>query len=232
MKECIFSETRRKRKSGLVDSEDPVPHVKRRMTSPEDDRAVATSGSTTSTPQPGNSNWPWPASPNAQRGDTIQSANQMNHSGQFKPVNGSSYQYEGVRGEGPRGDNHRHGLLNESIAGLLHPNVATNHEALHLLSVAAGQSEQANRQALQNQNGPLKLQSTNLNAPRSHLPQQHNGASNTMSSMMATARVSSEPNVELGPHDQALQSALHAWSRMKFVRAGWITSHEAVAYID
>ena len=128
-------------------------------------------------------------------------------------------------------------MLNEEAATILHPSIATSHEALHLLSVAAGQTAEANRQSSQSLPSHLRSPSTTFGTPNSVVASH----SRTLSYDMASnERISGEParlGVTADPTldpvgNTSYQEAFQMWSRMRLVKAGWFTATEAMAYVD
>ena len=120
-------------------------------------------------------------------------------------------------------------MLNKAAADALNPAIATSYDALYLLSQAAGQTGEAGIQNQQNGPRNLKSPSTTFESPGSTNPSHHRTLSNTM-----TPSNMIDPSMALD-NEQAnaeYQSALRAWSRMRFVRAGWFTAHEAIDYIE
>ena len=178
-----------------------------------DSRQAGTLSPTTNQSQNWQQQWPSP---------------QQVHDGQFKTEENGVYNYAGLPSEPPRPNEHN--MMNQSMASVLHPSISTNHEALHLLSVAAGQSEQVNRQNPQSATN-FKSPPSTFTSPSSQpfsnpLPPGH---PNPISfSDQPTNGVAGDGAAE----NPQLKKALSAWSRMKFVRAGWISSHEAIAYLN
>lgn len=159
------------------------------MTSYEEEQHGG-SGSTSTTPQTKNPSWDW------SHGHMPQLSNAANPLGQFKSVNNAVY-----------GSEKEHMILNQTVAGMLHPSLANNSDALHLLASTATQSEQTNRR---------KSPASMLASPES---QQRAGSS---------TKTNFDPKLS----SPAFQAAFNHWSRMKFVRAGYITSYEAMEYIE
>jgi hypothetical protein len=128
-------------------------------------------------------------------------------------------------------------MLNKEAANILHPSIATSHEALHLLSVAAGQTEEANRQNSQSLPSHLRSPSTTFGTPSSAGASHRRAASYNIASGEQLAGeggafgVTSDP-----PYDAAeskiYQEAFQMWSRMRLVKDGWFTATEAMAYVD
>jgi hypothetical protein len=120
-------------------------------------------------------------------------------------------------------------MLNKAAADALNPAIATSYDALYLLSQAAGQTGEAGIQNQQNGGRSLKTPSTTFGSPGSPSQSHHRTASNTMtpSNMIDPAMVLDNKQA-----DAEYENALRAWSRMRFVRAGWFTAHEAMDYIE
>ena len=125
-------------------------------------------------------------------------------------------------------------MLNKEAANILHPSIATSHEALHLLSVAAGQTEEATRQKSQTHPSDLRSPSATFGTPSSAGVFHRRTVSHTMapgeqtSNQPATYGMASTDTTE----NQNYQEALKMWSRMRLVKDGWFTAKEAIAYID
>jgi hypothetical protein len=120
-------------------------------------------------------------------------------------------------------------MLNKAAADALNPAIATSYDTLYLLSQAAEQTSEAGIQNQQNGSRNLQSPSTTLGSPGSTNPSHHRTVSNTMtpSNMIDPAMV-----LDNGQATAEYQNALRAWSRMRFVRAGWFTAHEAIEYIE
>lgn len=105
-------------------------------------------------------------------------------------------------------------VMNEKAASMLRPPIATTHEALDLLSIAAGQSEEARNAAAGAAPGHAKFHQRNR-------------------STFSTSAQSTHPNDMVQDDEQRdLDSALQMWSRMRLVKDGWFTATEAMAYVD
>lgn len=128
-------------------------------------------------------------------------------------------------------------VTNETAAELFRTPIHNPGDALHLLFEAAGRSGDLNQD--------LSQVGHNL-APQGARPQtstlsssgQHGTQPGFRSSSGDYAVDFNSPAPNSGmlqgvKHDpQDLRSALKAWSRLRFVRAGWFTAREAVSYID
>jgi hypothetical protein len=120
-------------------------------------------------------------------------------------------------------------MLNKAAADALYPPIATSHEALYLLSQAAGQTEEANRQHTQSRHSAIRSPSATFASPRSA------NVSHTRtysSSGVIDPAMMNEDGGQTANEDAEYQNGLQTWSRMRFVRAGWFTGQEAMAYID
>jgi Fungal Zn(2)-Cys(6) binuclear cluster domain len=260
-KECVFSATRRKRKQSRdaddASSDGGLGRDKRRlMLSTEDSQDEGVDytypyPSTSPYPQVANSAPQWP-SQTTQPSHTLQT---------LPPSNGYDLSMMGVSDvstdgrssktlsprrlasitpiASPRnkpGDGNEH-MLNKEAANILRPPIATSHEALHLLSVAAGQTEEANRQNSQNLPSHLRSPSTTFGTPSSA------GASHarTTSHNMASGEKLSGDAARFGmttaqafdpAENKSYLEAVQMWSRMRLVKDGWFTETEAIAYVD
>jgi hypothetical protein len=120
-------------------------------------------------------------------------------------------------------------MLNKAAADALNPAIATSYDALYLLSQAAGQTGESGMQNQQNGARNIQSPSTTFGSPGSTNPSHHRTVSNTMtpSNIIDPAMV-----LDYGQANLEYQNALRAWSRMRFVRAGWFNDHEAIVYIE
>jgi hypothetical protein len=137
-------------------------------------------------------------------------------------------------------------VMNKTAADLLSPTISNSHDALHLLSEAAGRSEDLNRQSLENRLA-ARQSTSSFASPISPLTQagasthgrhtfpkparstptdgyyQVNGSGGSTDPPMSDFRNQG--------NDPGYLDAVKAWSRLRFVRAGWLTVEEAMAYI-
>lgn len=125
-------------------------------------------------------------------------------------------------------------MLNKAAADALYPAIATSHEALYLLSQAAGQTEEAGRQTSQSGGSILRSPSSTFGSPASANTSHHRHLSNNL---VQNAMIDPAMGHENGHDVESIEStefqnALKTWSRMRFVRAGWFTHREAMAYIE
>ncbi|KAK2748142.1 hypothetical protein FQN57_001266 [Myotisia sp. PD_48] len=143
-------------------------------------------------------------------------------------------------------------MMNKTAAELLSPAISNTHDALHLLSEAAGRTEDLNRQQLEYQYGAGQSSSSNFTSSvspgqtgtpgkisRSNSSTQQ-GASmgwfNNQGKESATADavVDGTDTVVSPPKatpDIDYLRARRVWSRLRFIRAGWFSVDEAMAYI-
>lgn len=176
-------------------------------------------------------------------------------------------------------------MMNRTAVELLSPAISNSHDALHLLSEAAGRTEDLNRQSLENRYASRQSAST-YNSPASSLAQAGTprrtgsgsgsgsgagagagsgasagsgvgvgvgGAGGTGSAGSSFPRTSHSGSMSMGNgyqhggasggsmgpmsgnrghgDDAGFVDAVKAWSRLRFVRAGWLTVEEAMDYI-
>lgn len=144
-------------------------------------------------------------------------------------------------------------MMNRTAVELLSPAISNSHDALHLLSEAAGRTEDLNRQSLENRyaarqsassfNSPMSpatqagtpqsVGGSFSRAPRSGpMPSGNFYPSNTSDSVdprLSSTRPQSGASGNM--QDAGYMDAVRAWSRLRFVRAGWLTVEEAMAYV-
>lgn len=130
-------------------------------------------------------------------------------------------------------------MLNKEAANILHPSIATSHEALHLLSVAAGRTAEANRQNFQNLPSHLRSPSTILGTPNSTDASHRRTMSYNMASgeqvsgeVPRFGMTNDQGAVDAAAENKTYQEAFQMWSRMRLVKGGWFTAIEAMAYVD
>jgi hypothetical protein len=254
-KDCVFSATRRKRKQSR-DADDAsddggLGRDKRRlMLSTEDsqDEGIAYTNPYTSTspyPQSANLAPQWPPHPNQTR-HALQTTTPSN--GYDLSMMAVSTDRRSSKTLSPRpltsitsprtnpGNANEH-MLNKEAANILGPAIATSHQALHLLSVAAGQTEEANRQNSQSLPSHLRSPTTTFGTPSSGGTSHRRTASHNMTSgeklSGEAARFGTTMDQAFDPaEDKSYQDAVHMWSRMRLVKDGWFTETEAIAYVD
>ncbi|EAW13183.1 Zn(II)2Cys6 transcription factor domain-containing protein [Aspergillus clavatus NRRL 1] len=144
-------------------------------------------------------------------------------------------------------------MMNRTAVELLSPAISNSHDALHLLSEAAGRTEDLNRQSLENRyaarqsvssfNSPISPM-TQAGTPRSaggsfsRAPRPGNmsmgnfyNSGGATSSEAANTDVRDQNGSADNFQDSAYVDAVRAWSRLRFVRAGWLTVEESMAYV-
>ena len=120
-------------------------------------------------------------------------------------------------------------MLNKAAADVMNPPIATSYDALHLLSRAAGESEKADRQA-----NHLGSPTAAFASPGSTNHSHHRTISNNMTpnNVIDPAMMLDSVEDTRLVDNAGIVNALRAWSRMRFVRAGWFTASEAMNYIE
>ncbi|XHG04565.1 hypothetical protein AWENTII_007825 [Aspergillus wentii] len=271
-KRCEFSATRRKRKPSEVEenADGVLRRDKRMMVGEGPSNESISDGSPFQQPDPTFDNdasdprpkWPeespavsrlpppnipqkYTPNPSASTGH-LQDARSIRMSSMY-PVGertaGMSY---GLEGGQP--------MMNRTAVELLSPAISNSHDALHLLSEAAGRTEDLNRQSLENRYATRQSVSS-FNSPMSPMTQagtpRSAGGSFTRGPRASTMPMSNyyqgagsgtvDPQVQdhrdqadsSGNHqDPGFLDAVKAWSRLRFVRAGWLTVEEAMAYVE
>ncbi|KAL4998693.1 hypothetical protein BDV10DRAFT_166635, partial [Aspergillus recurvatus] len=135
-------------------------------------------------------------------------------------------------------------MMNRTAVELLSPAISNSHDALHLLSEAAGRTEDlryaATRQSASSFASPMSSM-TQAGTPRSaggsFSRQQRSGTAQTGNFYQGNALVSGESHADNRTSSAGRQSdsgyldAVKAWSRLRFVRAGWLSVEESMAYV-
>ena len=120
-------------------------------------------------------------------------------------------------------------VTNETAAALFKSPIHNPGDALHLLVDAVARSGDLDRQRNQGQSNTIepdgRLSRTLHEA--SGVPSGHDASAIAIDPAIANA-TGSDGNLEA----EGLKDALHAWSRFRFVRAGWLTAREAISYLD
>ncbi|KAJ9350535.1 transcriptional regulator family: Fungal Specific TF [Paecilomyces variotii] len=143
-------------------------------------------------------------------------------------------------------------MMNRTAAELLSPTISNSHDALHLLSEAAGRTEDLNRQSLENRYAARQAAAASYTSPVSPMAQTGTPRSgpqpySTLPRPEALGRYCrgqasgpAEPHLvdnraqsanSVDTQDPGYLDAVKAWSRLRFVRAGWLTVDEAMAYV-
>ncbi|KAL3459071.1 hypothetical protein BJX64DRAFT_291612 [Aspergillus heterothallicus] len=272
-KRCEFSATRRKRKTSDVDGsvDDVLRRDKRMMTG---DAKVDGSPSEGSSSHPQTEHPPFDTAGRPQQKWLDKSPSNGHHQ---LPSNGglpytanppttSTTQFSDLRNTrhpvysvGERASISRFSLegnqpmMNRTAVELLSPAISNSHDALHLLSEAAGRTEDLNRQSLENRYAATRRSvssfaspmssMTNAGTPRSgggSLSQQHRSSTGHaggyypgvgLASGESHADGRGRTNSADRPLDSGYLDAVKAWSRLRFVRAGWLSVEESMAYV-
>lgn len=145
-------------------------------------------------------------------------------------------------------------MMNRTAVELLSPAISNSHDALHLLSEAAGRTEDLNRQSMENRYA-VRQSASSFSSPMSPMTQvgtprstgnsfswtpragamgmgnyfQPVGASGPVDAQMSGGR--GQLDVSGTFQDPGFADAVKAWSRLRFVRAGWLTVEEAMDYM-
>ncbi|KAL8907942.1 MAG: hypothetical protein Q9207_001088 [Kuettlingeria erythrocarpa] len=123
-------------------------------------------------------------------------------------------------------------VANETAAALFKTPINTPGDALHLLLEASGRTESLQRQDTINKGHQVPPSSSNR---RSTGRRRATQPSLTASQLRRedidpaiTGNAQSQDEVEIAD----VADAVKAWSRLRFVRAGWFTAREAIAYVE
>ncbi|KAH7371223.1 hypothetical protein BKA66DRAFT_572960 [Pyrenochaeta sp. MPI-SDFR-AT-0127] len=218
-KECFFSATRRKRKAdGEEDLEEADDYEVRngRKRQRSDDVRV---------PEPIN----------------ITTANSTAYISQPLTPGGSVGRYEPLRRPNtsagrlpPPNDDEDQKVNNETVATLQAGEVYSGHDALNLLFEAAGMNGHIRTGSTSSMQRPTigstPGSQTNFASPQAN-------ATHVQSNSRTAVEPSVDPAIQQPmipdpPNEAAFADAVRAWSKFRFVRAGWLTAKEAIAYID
>ena len=126
-------------------------------------------------------------------------------------------------------------VANETAAALFQSPINSPGDALHLLLQASGQSENIqDHRPLDGSDPRSSSKGANHSAATSNL---RSADSKPMQFSVPRSNASAiDPAISgLGRRQDALSAdkeTLATWSRLRFVRSGWFTAKEAVAYID
>lgn len=224
-KECFFSATRRKRKQDEEEEPDEIDDYEVR----NGRKRMRSEGRSSSIPDP----------------ISVKGANGVQYLSQPLTPGGSLGRYEPLRrpttsaGRDPQPtDEEDQKVNNETVATLQTGEVYSGHDALNLLFEAArnggdmhhrtGSTSSLQRPTL----GSTPGSQTNFASPQ---------ANPTHVRASSRAAVTAEPTVDPAisqpilpdpPNELAFSEAVRAWTKFRFVRAGWFTAKEAIAYID
>jgi hypothetical protein len=147
----------------------------------------------------------------------------------------------GASVEGLEDDAH---LTNSTAQALLRTEVYNGHDALNLLFEAAGRTGDISSRrdgSLQQSSMPISASLGSIRRPPEGLLND-SGEHGSTKTMAPPRSIPGNPPIDpamtngtaaiLNTDDVKIQSALKAWSRFRFIRAGWFTAREAILYID
>ncbi|KAK2775129.1 hypothetical protein FQN53_003310, partial [Emmonsiellopsis sp. PD_33] len=141
-------------------------------------------------------------------------------------------------------------MMNKTAAELLSPAISNTHDALHLLSEAAGRTEDLNRQQMEYRYAARQSSTSTFTSNGSPMAQVSTPGKSARSASNAqannrfhqpagsgTADHQTDGGGPLlssakGQEDVEYANAVRAWSRLRFIRAGWFSVDEAMAYIS
>ena len=136
-------------------------------------------------------------------------------------------------------------MMNRTAVELLSPAITNTHDALHLLSEAAGRTEDLNRFAARQSvssfnSGPSPLAHGHSPAgsfsrtPRSGISLVGNSYFQGGGPGIVDPQISDnngQQEESANTQDPGFLDAIRAWSRLRFVRAGWMTVEEGMEYV-
>lgn len=124
-------------------------------------------------------------------------------------------------------------MMNKTAADLLSPAISNSHDALHLLSEAAGRSEDLQRQLYGNLPRQRSPSTTFTATPGSSTGQAGApGATGQPAAADPQHTQRDQPgDADTSPEEQDITNALKSWARLRFVRAGWFSEQEAMDYV-
>ena len=219
-KECYFSATRRKRKGGVDDDgQEAAPDVyevynRRRKTSHVQDvpTTAITRNFSGQSPTSAVARSPSQSSPE-------QGARESSQQAELYP-DSSTPAYVNTPGDQE--------VTNETAAVLFQSPINQPADALHLLLEASGRTGDLQRHASARQGEvkpivPARLTPDNRSRSRRDVPHQS-------SAMHIDPAITGNAITDSG--SAQLNETLKIWTRLRFVRAGWLTAREAMSYID
>lgn len=217
-KECFFSATRRKRKNDGEDEYDEADDYEirngRKRARSDDVRKV-----------------------------DITTSNNAAYLSQPLTPGGSIGRYEPLRrpttsgGPQPEPENEEDRKVNnETVATLQAGEVYSGHDALNLLFEAAGMNghhRTTSTSSLQRPTiGSTPGSQNNFASPQANTPKIRTNSQAGPEPTVDPALQQPTPLIPEPPNEAAFADAVRAWSKFRFVRAGWLTAKEAIAYID
>jgi hypothetical protein len=215
-KECFFSATRRKRRQDEEDDFDEVDDYevrngRKRMRS-----------ETSTRPDP----------------ISITSANSASYLSQPLTPGGSVGRHEPLRrpttsaGAYQPNDEEDQKVNNDTVAALQTGEVYSGHDALNLLFEAVAHHRTGSTSSMQRPTlGSTPGSQTNFASPQTNAPHARNN-SRPLAAESTVDPAISQPMLPDHSNEVAFTEAVRAWTKFRFVRAGWFTAREAIAYID
>lgn len=173
---------------------------------------------------------------------SISSANNAAYISQPLTPGGSVGRYEPLRRpntsadrQPPHNDEEDQKVSNETMATLQAGEVYSGHDALNLLFEAAGMNGHHPRtgssSSMQRPTiGSTPGSQTNFASPQAN--PSHGRSTSRAAPESSVDPALQQPLIPEPPNEAAFADAVRAWSKFRFVRAGWLTAKEAIAYID
>jgi hypothetical protein len=216
-KECYFSATRRKRRA---DDEDEFDEV--------DDYEVRNGRKRMRSE---NGHLPEPIVTSANGAYIAQPLTPGGSVGRYEPLRRPTTS----AGLPPPNNEEDQKVNNETMAALQAGEIYSGHDALNLLVEATQQGNHhrtGSGSSLQRPNmGSTPGSQTAFASPRVTTSHGRNTSRTTVSEGILDPAIS-QPMLPDPPNEMAFADAVRAWTRFRFVRAGWLTAKEAIAYID
>ena len=148
--------------------------------------------------------------------------------------NQSTSQYADPGQQGKSEDGQDQEVSNETAAALFQSPINTPGDALHLLLQASGQSEDI--QQHKSTDSQSKGRTPTQELPTSSIGRKPPKSGGWQPSMMRNQVSAIDPAIIRGQGKPSppnvSRETLSLWSRLRFVRAGWFTAEEAIAYIN
>ncbi len=124
---------------------------------------------------------------------------------------------------------------NETVATLQAGEVYSGHDALNLLFEAAGMNGHVRTSSTSSMQRPTigstPGSQTNFASPQAN-PTHARSNSRAAPAEPTVDPAIQQPMLPDPPNEATFAEAVRAWTKFRFVRAGWLTAKEAVAYID
>lgn len=161
-------------------------------------------------------------------------ASPLDHYGLGREPNHSTSQYAVQSQSSKAEDGQDQEVANETAVALFQSPITSPGDALHLLLQASGQSEDFQNHMSLNHGKPNPSSQNTGSAVKHEASRPVQTHRPRLPPQSQTAAI--DPAIAgLGTSSHTInadRSALNVWSRVRFVRAGWFTAKEAIAYID